>query len=459
MSYANWRGTSGWGALADPTGVLSKQVLAAVAGATSSAEDYLDEEVGTSNPWSKAHYRVASAYAFSGSGGAHPLADGAFGLIARAGQFTGDPADARDCYLGEIDLALGEARISRRNSDVATVLVTAALDATTYSRSKRHEITFDCYAGSTTAVRLVLAVDGSTLATVGDSDSLRLLAGEPGLRVASGTVYVDDFTVSEFTASGAAPADWTPADLSDLAAWWRADAGVTVAGSSLSAWADQSLNANDLAQAEISEQPQQVVDGLNSTDTVSFNPPAGSPLTMTAADAATLDLAASGLSLFVVALPAITTSVSALIDKASTGDDSIPTYRAGFAPGGGGRQWQFIGSGSVAMASTIATDAYSIFEVVTDEGGAGSGLLAVNGTVGTTFASIGAAADSTKALVLGANTLASEPFEGEVAEVVLAGREVSLSERQKIEGYLANKWGLQIFLPAGHPYRDRAPTA
>jgi len=60
--------------------------------------------------------------------------------------------------------------------------------------------------------------------------------------------------------------------------------------------------------------------------------------------------------------------------------------------------------------------------------------------------------------VLGKVSDGTIPFGGELAEVVLVGREVSLSERQKIEGYLANKWGLTIFLPSDHPYRDRAPT-
>lgn len=455
MSYSNWRGTSGWGAITDPTGVLSKQVLQAVAGATSSAEDYLQQEVGTSNPWTRAHYRVQASYAFLGSGTEHPLANGALGLIARAGQFTGNPADARDCYLGEIDVGAGEARILRRNSDVSTVLVTSALDASTYSRSAKHTISFDCFAGQTSAVRLALVVNGATLATVGDSDSMRLLSGEPGIRVASGTAYLDDFTVSRFTEDGKTPADWTPSQLSNLAAWWKADAGLTLAGSSISAWADSSSNTNNASQGVAAEQPQRVSDGLNSTDVVSF---AGATLSLSAADHSSLDLASTGLSLFVVAKPAAGADAAVVLDKASTNSDAIPTYRAGFAAAVGGKSWQFVGTSTVTVASTAASDAFSIFEVVTDQGGAGSGLLAVNGTTALTFASVSPDVDSVKAVVLGKTTLSGEVFDGEIAEIVLAGQEVGLSDRQKIEGYLAQKWGLQIFLPADHPYRDRSPT-
>lgn len=45
---------------------------------------------------------------------------------------------------------------------------------------------------------------------------------------------------------GAAP--FTPASLSGLILWLRADMGITLAGAKVSAWADQSGNANDFAQ-------------------------------------------------------------------------------------------------------------------------------------------------------------------------------------------------------------------
>ena len=37
--------------------------------------------------------------------------------------------------------------------------------------------------------------------------------------------------------------------------------------------------------------------------------------------------------------------------------------------------------------------------------------------------------------------------------------EITTTQRQKIEGYLAWKWGLQSTLPAGHPFKTAAPTA
>ena len=49
------------------------------------------------------------------------------------------------------------------------------------------------------------------------------------------------------------------------------------------------------------------------------------------------------------------------------------------------------------------------------------------------------------------------PMNGEVAEVIVFLRTTTTIERQKLEGYLAWKWGLQVNLVAGHPYLSDSP--
>jgi hypothetical protein len=53
----------------------------------------------------------------------------------------------------------------------------------------------------------------------------------------------------------------------------------------------------------------------------------------------------------------------------------------------------------------------------------------------------------------------SRPFYGNIAEIIIAPIAVDTDTRQKIEGYLAWKWGLQANLPPGHPYENAAPTS
>jgi len=45
-----------------------------------------------------------------------------------------------------------------------------------------------------------------------------------------------------------------------------------------------------------------------------------------------------------------------------------------------------------------------------------------------------------------------------LGELVIAPL-LSDADRQKLEGYLAHKWGLQANLPADHPYKAAAPSA
>ena len=48
-------------------------------------------------------------------------------------------------------------------------------------------------------------------------------------------------------------------------------------------------------------------------------------------------------------------------------------------------------------------------------------------------------------------------LKGWIAETILLDDIPSQEERQKLEGYLAHKWGLTANLPSGHPYKDVAP--
>lgn len=46
---------------------------------------------------------------------------------------------------------------------------------------------------------------------------------------------------------------------------------------------------------------------------------------------------------------------------------------------------------------------------------------------------------------------------GAIQEVVILNRQLTTTERQKLEGYFAWKWGLVALLPSGHPYKNVAP--
>ena len=60
---------------------------------------------------------------------------------------------------------------------------------------------------------------------------------------------------------------------------------------------------------------------------------------------------------------------------------------------------------------------------------------------------------------LGREATSSIPVYGWVMEIVMFNTQLSQTNRQKMEGYLAWKWGSQASLPAGHPHKSAAPTA
>lgn len=56
-------------------------------------------------------------------------------------------------------------------------------------------------------------------------------------------------------------------------------------------------------------------------------------------------------------------------------------------------------------------------------------------------------------------TISAGAFKGYICEVITYPSSLNETNRQKVEGYLAWKWGLQASLPIGHPYKSAPPSA
>ncbi len=77
-----------------------------------------------------------------------------------------------------------------------------------------------------------------------------------------------------------------------------------------------------------------------------------------------------------------------------------------------------------------------------------SGTLDATAPVGTNQFSIGVRRRNTNDLFC----------VGDMSEVVVLSSAASAATRQRIEGYLAHKWGLEANLPNDHPYKTTGPT-
>lgn len=49
-------------------------------------------------------------------------------------------------------------------------------------------------------------------------------------------------------------------------------------------------------------------------------------------------------------------------------------------------------------------------------------------------------------------------YKGHVFEVLIYNSALAQAARQRVEGYLAWKWGMQGQLPSNHPWKSSAPT-
>ena len=122
------------------------------------------------------------------------------------------------------------------------------------------------------------------------------------------------------------------------------------------------------------------------------------------------------------------------------------------APPGGalllGQSAPFSGpSGQLGQEYREGAEAW--FAEVNRNGGSLGGNQTFTGTPSTSNAAF--------ALQVGAIGNNVIPLTGYIAEVVIANSKLSTADRQRLEGYLAHKWGLTNNLPAGHPYKYEPP--
>ena len=98
-------------------------------------------------------------------------------------------------------------------------------------------------------------------------------------------------------------------------------------------------------------------------------------------------------------------------------------------------------SGSLSVSLDTAFVSSAVFD--------GSNMFITrNGTAGTTTASTGNF-NISKYFIGSAPTVGGYWY-GNISEIIIYNRNLTTTERQKIEGYLAWKWGLQASLDVAH---------
>lgn len=253
-------------------------------------------------------------------------------------------------------------------------------------------------------------------------------------------------TVNFILRSGAKKNPWTPAQIT-TALWLDANdaSTITLNGSNVSQWNDKSGNSRNLIQPTTASQPTYSTNSLNSKATIDF--PTNKTMVNNAFTIGTTS------TVFAVIKPNslnsgqnrdfITTGATADNSKAHILFHDVSSTRSLALYAGVG----------FSTPNVLTQGLWSVIGGITN--GASSELRS-NGIVVAT----GNAGNQswTSGIRLGSNSYSTFYSIATYAEVIVTSKVLSQSDKQKIEGYLAHKWGLTANLPAGHPYKTTAPT-
>ena len=270
---------------------------------------------------------------------------------------------------------------------------------------------------------------------------------------------------SDQTASLSGAVAWTPAELSTEAWFDAADtATITHSGGAVSQWDDKSGNDKHLGQPAGANQPLTGAVTVNGENALQFS--------------SDFLFNASGTNADIKSV-VIVSKNNAEITSASGAAGMLSIYDTLISAGDG------LGSTTGALTNEII----SIFDedepaVYVDRQGVSSSTLS-SISAGTHMYSYVRSTDwfigldgsgdlrdltsGTRHDLLFSNGFgvggmlrdASAPgnyFDGAICEVLLLSTTLSEGDRQKLEGYLAHKWGTEGSLPLSHPYRAAAPT-
>lgn len=263
--------------------------------------------------------------------------------------------------------------------------------------------------------------------------------------------------VNCYLAAGGGAAPFAPDDLASLQAWYDASLLTGSDGDRKTTWPDQTANAYN-ATASLGPVLKTGANGLNSLNVLQWAHALNEPLTMSSS---LLNGATAGSAFCVVKDtndPAANDAQSGGWFNGFTSDTS--GTKNGHYPYTDSKIYPHFGS-TVRGTGLDPTPSLASWRLFSEQisGSAGSAVrsMFIDGTsIGTQSSltvNFGAVARWIGSSIGGTGQF----FEGKMAELLFFNADLGTTDRQKVEGYLAWKWGLQANLPGGHPYAGAAP--
>jgi len=306
-------------------------------------------------------------------------------------------------------------------------------------------VTGDLTNGSTGLALGALATDGFSPFR-GSLSHMRLTVGK--------NRYTSAFTspVAPFAAQGITP--WTPAETT-TELWLDASdtATITETSGNVTAWDDKSGNGNDATASNTPRSGDSTQNGLNVIDLDHNN---SEYFTLTGLTGIT-----GGVSAFIVTKvtndPALDNTDPAEngIWQIHNGGGSFPANHYSYTDGA---IYDSFGS-TVRKSTGNPSQDLTAWHIYNVDSEASNWTSRHNGTQHYTTATntFGIAGTTYLGASVWPANVTTYYHSGSFAEFIVIEGVVSASDRQKIEGYLAWKWGLEANLPSGHPYEFAPP--
>jgi hypothetical protein len=261
---------------------------------------------------------------------------------------------------------------------------------------------------------------------------------------------------------------WNPSMISTALWLDAADAGtVTTVSGAVSQWNDKSGNSRNAVEVAGVSKPTLATAVQNNLNTIRFN----GTQAFSVPNAVSMTRNIGSFSVIAIRKFAALPATEQNIFRANTNSaGSRVLFGAGVTANKaqvGGRRLDADSFASVVSSGDVSTTLFEIQSGIYDY--ANSDLyLHINGTLiasSTSFLTNGSTSDTDSQLVAisgggagGGAPFTSGFFNGDIGELVALPTAASLDTRQRIEGYLAHKWGLEANLPNDHPYKTTGPT-
>ncbi len=246
---------------------------------------------------------------------------------------------------------------------------------------------------------------------------------------------------------------WTPANLTTTGWYDASDASsVTASSDTVSQWRDKSGNGLHLNQVSSIQRPLTSSANINGKNAIKFD---GSDDTMTTASN---PFGASISDAFVIAVHKVDTDNRGALFTL-TGSSVQANHWQARAPWGNGDAYFDVGgasganrlqtsygvsAGSNVLVSFYGSTTHNVQQVFKN------GALLMDDATGHSVNTAGN-------IFVGSAGAGGSYQNTSMGEFIIIKGTVSPADRQKLEGYLAHKWGLAASLPIGHPYKVAAP--